>query len=374
MSKKNKFIAMLGGGQLGLMFTIKAHLLGKKVLVLDPDKNCPAGKIADKFINKDYLDINALNEIKENCNVCTTEFENIPFRTLEILEKDIEVFPNSKSLKVSQDRILEKKFLRKLNLPTTEYHEINSKRDLEKFNINGNWPYILKTSTFGYDGKGQKIVNNFSELKYSYEKLNSDKFVLEKKVNLKKEVSQVAACYKEKTIFLPISENIHINNILHKSIIPANIDNDSVKKIEHITKEIVNSLKYIGIICVEFFIDDNDNIMVNEIAPRTHNSGHYSMDGCDISQFEHQVRILTNMDPKGSSVLLPSVMINLLGDLWKNGPPDFSFTENDNIFLHLYNKDIPKPGRKMGHINILDASSEFANELADKFFKELNEK
>ena len=216
MLKKNKFIAMLGGGQLGLMFTIKAQQLGKKVLVLDPDKDCPAGKIADKFLNTDYLDINALNEIKENCDVCTTEFENIPFQTLEILGKDIEVFPNSKSLKVSQDRILEKKFLRKLNLPTTEYYEINSEIDIKKFKINGNWPYILKTSIFGYDGKGQMIVNNFNELKFSYKKLNSDKFVLEKKVNLKKEVSQVAACYKEETIFLPISENIHINNILHK--------------------------------------------------------------------------------------------------------------------------------------------------------------
>ena len=371
MSNNKKLIAMLGGGQLGLMFTEKAQLMGEKVLVLDPDKNCPAGKIADKFINAEYTNKNALQTIINECYVCTTEFENIPYKTLETLEKKIKVFPSSKSLKIAQNRSLEKKFLKSHNIPTTKYFEINSNEDLNSLNNINDWPYILKTNTFGYDGKGQVIVNNYNDLVNAYNTNKVKNYILEKKVELKKEVSQVAACYKDKIIFLPISENIHINNILHKSLVPAKINLNSEKIILKISKSIISSLNYRGIICIEFFIDNNNNILVNEIAPRTHNSGHYSIEGCDISQFEHQVKILTNQEPKYSNLKNSSVMLNLLGDLWSNNDPDFSAIKKENIFLHLYNKDIAKPGRKMGHITVIDKSIDNAEQIVDKLFNSL---
>jgi 5-(carboxyamino)imidazole ribonucleotide synthase len=371
MSNKKKLIAMLGGGQLGLMFTEKAQSMGEKILVLDPDKNCPAGKIANKFINAEYTDKNALQSIINECDVCTTEFENIPYKTLKTLENKIEVYPSSQSLKITQNRSLEKKFLKSSNIPTTKYYEINSSEDLNLLNHINDWPYILKTSAFGYDGKGQSVINNFNDLVIAYNDTGVTNYVLEKKVKLYKEVSQVAACYKNKIIFLPISENIHINNILHKSLVPAKITLDSENVIRDISKKIIHSLNYEGIICIEFFIDNDNNILVNEIAPRTHNSGHYSIEGCDISQFEHQVKILTKQEPKCSSLKSSTVMINLLGDLWLNSTPNFIPTDKENIFLHLYNKDIAKPGRKMGHITVIDKSIASAEKIADKLFNSL---
>ena len=373
--QEKKFIAMLGGGQLGLMFTESAHKMGEKVIVLDPDKDCPAGKIADRFLNTDYLNTNSLNTIIENCDVCTTEFENIPYKTLEILEKKIKVYPNSNALKISQNRILEKNFMQNLKIPTTNFYEINSENDLSEMKNINDWPYIIKTSTFGYDGKGQAIVNNFSELNQAYKNLKSDSFILEKKVNLKMEVSQVACCYPDGIILLPISENTHINNILHKSKVPAEISINSEEEIHKITTKITKSLNYIGILCVEFFISKSGDIMVNEIAPRTHNSGHYSIEGCSESQFDHQVRILKNLEPNKSSLLKPSVMINLLGDLWSSKELEKNLIDSDGVFYHLYNKNIPKNGRKMGHFTVINDSLNMANKIADDIFLKLkNEK
>ena len=371
--QEKKFIAMLGGGQLGLMFTESAQKMGEKVIILDPDKDCPAGKIADKFLNTDYLNSNSLNTITENCDVCTTEFENIPYKTLEILEKKIKVYPNSNALKISQNRILEKNFMQNLKIPTTNYYEINSEDDLgEMTNIN-DWPYIIKTSTFGYDGKGQTVVNNFRELNEAYKNLKSDSFILEKKVNLKMEVSQVACCYPDDIVLLPISENTHINNILHKSKVPAEISINSEEEIHKITTKITKSLNYIGILCVEFFISKSGDIMVNEIAPRTHNSGHYSIEGCSESQFDHQVRILKNLEPNKSTLLKPSVMVNLLGDLWSSKELEKNLIDSDGVFYHLYNKNIPKNGRKMGHFTVINDSLNMANKIADDIFLKLKD-
>ena len=373
--QEKKFIAMLGGGQLGLMFTESAHKMGEKVIVLDPDKDCPAGKIADRFLNTDYLNTNSLNTIIENCDVCTTEFENIPYKTLEILEKKIKVYPNSNALKISQNRILEKNFMQNLKIPTTNFYEINSENDLSEIKNINDWPYIIKTSTFGYDGKGQAVVNNFKELNKAYKNLKSNSFILEKKVNLKMEVSQVACCYPDGIILLPLSENTHINNILHKSKVPAEISINAEEEIHKITNTITKSLNYIGILCVEFFISKSGDIMVNEIAPRTHNSGHYSIEGCSESQFDHQVRILKNLEPKKSSLLKPSVMINLLGDLWSNKELEKNLIDSDGVFYHLYNKNIPKNGRKMGHFTVINDSLNMANKIADDIFLKLkNEK
>ena len=373
--QEKKFIAMLGGGQLGLMFTESAHKMGEKVIVLDPDKDCPAGKIADRFLNTDYLNTNSLNTIIENCDVCTTEFENIPYKTLEILEKKIKVYPNSNALKISQNRILEKNFMQNLKIPTTNFYEINSENDLSEIKNINDWPYIIKTSTFGYDGKGQAVVNNFKELNKAYKNLKSNSFILEKKVNLKMEVSQVACCYPDGIILLPLSENTHINNILHKSKVPAEISINSEEEIHKITTKITKSLNYIGILCVEFFISKSGDIMVNEIAPRTHNSGHYSIEGCSESQFDHQVRILKNLEPNKSSLLKPSVMVNLLGDLWNSKELEKNLIDSDGVFYHLYNKNIPKNGRKMGHFTVINDSLNMANKIADDIFLKLkNEK
>ena len=189
------------------------------------------------------------------------------------------------------------------------------------------------------------------------------------------EVSQVACCYPDGIVLLPISENTHINNILHKSKVPAEISLNSEKEIHKITNKITKSLNYIGVLCVEFFISQTGDIMVNEIAPRTHNSGHYSIEGCSESQFDHQVRILKNLEPNKSTLLKPSVMVNLLGDLWSSKELEKKLIDSNGVFYHLYNKNIPKNGRKMGHFTVINDSLNMANKIADDIFLKLkNEK
>lgn len=348
-----EMLAMLGGGQLGRFFVMAAHDMGFKVSVLDPDKNSPAGKIADIHICKKYDDKSALDEIIETCSAATTEFENIPAESLDYLGKQIQVYPKAKSVHIVQNRIREKKFLLKNLIPVGLFFEIESEVDLNKVSQDV-FPAIIKIAEFGYDGKGQKKVKSQKEALSAFNEFDKRPCVLEKQVKLDKEVSVILARSHDGVIVThPVAENIHINGILDTTIAPARIDQLMEKNITDLAKMIAFKLDFIGVMAVEFFISGNE-IFVNEIAPRPHNSGHYSLDACYVSQFSQQVRTLAEM-PLGNSINhSKAIMVNLLGELWDQSeshqPKWQEALSVENFQLHLYGKKDPRLGRKMGHI------------------------
>jgi 5-(carboxyamino)imidazole ribonucleotide synthase len=367
-----EFLGILGGGQLGCFFTIAAQKMGYSVVVFDPDKQSPAGKIAEKHICKPYNDLKALDELKASCSAVTTEFENVPAETLKYLEKDIIIRPNSKAISIAQNRIKEKDFLKNLEMPIGTYVVIDSIESInninEKLSI---FPGILKIAEFGYDGKGQIHVNNKAELRVAFKTFKSVPCTLELKLNLDSEFSIVLARSVDgEFIEYPPIHNIHNSGILEFSSVP-NVSYDFDDKFYvNLTKRIASELSYIGVIAVEWFIADG-HFFVNEIAPRPHNSGHFSIDACVYNQFDQQVLALTGNKLKEPEVEFPrSVMLNILGDLWfRDGAqkePKFEVIAGLGVTLHLYGKAEPRIGRKMGHITILGLRDETQEDVMKK--------
>ena len=349
-------LAMLGGGQLGRFFVQAAQNLGYKVTVLDPDPDSPAGKIADQHICKKYDDQEALLSLTKTCQAASTEFENIPAASLKYLEKHITVRPGSHAVSIVQNRILEKSFLRENFFPVGDFAIINLEDDIQSIDPSI-FPAILKIAQFGYDGKGQIHVNNIEELKDAFAKFNFSPCVLEKKMNLDTEVSVVLArSVENKKVFYPIIENKHVNGILDTSMVPASIDEVLSKQALTIADKLSTALEYIGVMAVEFFVS-NGAIYVNEIAPRPHNSGHFSIDACRHNQFDQQVRALVNLPLADTSIHAKAIMVNLLGDVWiqegKVINPPFTEITNENTIVHIYGKKEPRPGRKMGHFTVI---------------------
>ncbi|MDC0115468.1 5-(carboxyamino)imidazole ribonucleotide synthase [Methylophilaceae bacterium] len=366
-ANKTDMLAMLGGGQLGMFFVIAAQRLGFRVTVLDPDEKSPAGKIADVHLCADYSNSNALDKIIESCLFVTTEFENIPFSTLEYLEKKLVVRPSSSAVAVVQNRILEKTFLRDSGLPVGPFFVIESADDVDSAPKNI-FPAILKVAQFGYDGKGQFHVNNIADLKDAYNQAGKVPCVLEKKLLLDLEVSVVLARdHNEQQIYFPVAENKHTNGILDISFSPARIPSDIASLAKGYAQQIAQKLNYIGVMAVEFFIVD-EKLYVNEIAPRPHNSGHFTLDACVHNQFDLQVRTLTGLDLVDPQEKSNAIMVNILGDIWfKNGTyinPDFDILNRENnVNLHLYGKEKARKGRKMAHYTL---TGDDFNKLLDK--------
>ena len=366
-ANKTDMLAMLGGGQLGMFFVIAAQRLGFRVTVLDPDEKSPAGKIADVHLCADYSNSNALDKIIESCLFVTTEFENIPFSTLEYLEKKLVVRPSSSAVAVVQNRILEKTFLRDSGLPVGPFFVIESADDVDSAPKNI-FPAILKVAQFGYDGKGQFHVNNIADLKDAYNQAGKTPCVLEKKLLLDLEVSVVLARdHNEQQIYFPVVENKHTNGILDISFSPARIPSDIASLAKGYAQQIAQKLNYIGVMAVEFFIVD-EKLYVNEIAPRPHNSGHFTLDACVHNQFDLQVRTLTGLDLVDPQEKSNAIMVNILGDIWfKNGTyinPDFDILNRENnVNLHLYGKEKARKGRKMAHYTL---TGDDFNKLLDK--------
>jgi len=366
-ANKTDMLAMLGGGQLGMFFVIAAQRLGFRVTVLDPDEKSPAGKIADVHLCADYSNSNALDKIIESCLFVTTEFENIPFSTLEYLEKKLVVRPSSSAVAVVQNRILEKTFLRDSGLPVGPFFVIESADDVDSAPKNI-FPAILKVAQFGYDGKGQFHVNNIADLKDAYNQAGKVPCVLEKKLLLDLEVSVVLARdHNEQQIYFPVAENKHTNGILDISFSPARIPSDIASLAKGYAQQIAQKLNYIGVMAVEFFIVD-EKLYVNEIAPRPHNSGHFTLDACVHNQFDLQVRTLTGLDLVDPQEKSNAIMVNILGDIWfKNGTyinPDFDILNRENnVNLHLYGKEKARKGRKMAHYTL---TGDNFNKLLDK--------
>ena len=347
-------LGMLGGGQLGRFFVIAAHELGYQVTVLDPDKNSPAGKIADVHICANFDDASALQKMAESCQAVTTEFENVPAKSLEMLALATNVRPSAECVSIAQHRLIEKNFIKDAGLPVAPFAVINSVNDLLD-NANTLYPAILKVARFGYDGKGQARVKNQAEAQKAFAEFNNETCVLEQMLALDLEVSVVLARDAAGNIAaFPTAENSHLNGILDISIVPARCSELLKANAQELAKKLAEKLDYVGVLGVEFFVVGKQ-LLVNEIAPRPHNSGHYTIDACITNQFEQQVRAMTGLALGSSELHSDAVMVNILGDSWVDGkePEWDKALAHTSLKLHLYSKHQPRKARKMGHFTVI---------------------
>ena len=366
-------LGMLGGGQLGKMFVTAAQTMGYKVIVVEPDVNSPAGVIADQHICAKYDDETALAQLADLCDAVTTEFENIPATVLSYLEAKTVVHPSSKVLASTQNRIVEKEFILSLGIDVAPFAAIRSAADIDAIADSFTFPAILKVANFGYDGKGQVTCHTAADVRAAFAAMDEVECVLEQRINLAREVSTVLARSQRGDISnFPVAENVHINGILHSTTVPSNAPAAQTDAALTLAAKIAHGLGYVGTMAVEFFISTDGDIIANEIAPRPHNSGHFTLDACHTSQFEQQVRMLCGLPAGDATLSSPVVMINLLGDVWGDTQPHWDALLNEpNCKLHLYGKKEARAGRKMGHFNVLAETTSQAFALADKVFAAL---
>lgn len=372
MIEPDSVLGMLGGGQLGRMFALAAAQMGYKVWVFDPNEHSPAGDVACRHIQAQYDDYDALAEFGKGCSVVTTEFENIPASTLKYLQDYCRVCPNPDAVYIAQNRIREKTFVNDLGIPTSKFVAVNTAKDLNN-SEHMNWPCIIKTAEFGYDGKGQEVVANVKEATQAFNSFGEVPCILEERINLQLEISVVLGRNQQGEVcFFPIARNEHKDGILHISSVPARISAQLQTYACEISQRIAEQLDYVGIMTVEFFVDQDDQLLVNEIAPRVHNSGHYSMDACHISQFEQQVRMVCGWTPADTQNHCAVAMVNILGEAWKDDIfPSSTLFDDVNVKVHLYGKQGAKPGRKMGHFNVLADNVSDANKHAQHVYKRM---
>ena len=362
------WLGLLGGGQLGRMFCMAAQSLGYKVVVLDPGGDSPAGSVADRHIRADYLDPQGLADLAALASAATTEFENVPATALEFLARTARVTPSAASVAIAQDRISEKMFLAGHGFAVTPFAVLRSQDDARGADERL-LPGIVKSARLGYDGKGQASVNSRADVESAWRAMQGLPCVLERRVRLACEVSVIVARNeRHETVTWPVAENMHRDGILDVSIVPARVSGDVTSRARDIATRIAAALDYRGVLCVEMFVADDGVLLVNEIAPRPHNSGHYGIDACVTSQFEQQARILADLPMGETRQHTPAVMVNLLGDLWFDSPnatvprePAWRDVLKDpQAKLHLYGKAEPRRGRKMGHVTCLGATLEDA--------------
>ncbi len=372
MIEPDSILGMLGGGQLGRMFALAAADMGYQVWVFDPNEHSPAGEVSARHIQANYDDYQAREEFGKACAVVTTEFENIPSNTLEYLQAYCEVCPNPNSVNVAQNRIREKSFVNDLGIPTSKFIAVNSQEDLNNTE-HMCWPCIIKTAEFGYDGKGQHVVADSDAALRAFQSFGEVPCILEERINLQCEISVVLGRNKQGEVcFFPVARNEHKNGILHISSVPAKVPLELQTYACEIAQRIAEQLDYIGIMTVEYFVDQDNQLMVNEIAPRVHNSGHYSMDACHISQFEQQVRMICDWTPADTQNYCAVAMVNILGDAWKDDKFPSAVLFNDvNVTLHLYGKSGAKPSRKMGHFNVVADNVDDALRHAQNVYKKM---
>ncbi len=351
-------IGLLGGGQLGRMFTARARTMGYRVWVLDPDPASPAGHLADRHLRAAYTDHDALHTLAHGCQVVTTEFENVPAATMEALASQVRVWPPPAAVAIAQDRSREKEFLRLHGLHTTLHAAVRVGEDIPTAWHQVGGPALLKTSRLGYDGKGQAEVASVAAAQAAFRSFNGVECVLERRLELEAELSVVLARNEHgSTARFPVGQNHHVNGILDTTVVPAALPRAILDEAESVATRVAEALNYVGVLGVELFVANGGRIYVNEIAPRPHNSGHFTQDACLTCQFEQQVRAICGLALGGTALLSPVAMVNLLGDLWEAGEPRWDRALSDpGVKLHLYGKAEPRVGRKMGHLNVLAAS------------------
>jgi len=359
-------LGLLGGGQLGRMFTSAARTLGYRVTVLDPDPVAPAAEFATAHLTAPYADPAALDELARTCAAVTTEFENAPAEALDALGSRTVVRPAGSSVAVAQDRRREKGFFAGHGLPIGPWATIDSPADFKAALARVKLPALLKTARFGYDGKGQARIDTPADLERTFSAWKNVPCVLEELLALEREVSVVLARSDSGEIAVfPLSENRHSRGILDVTIVPARVPEALAREAASLASRLAKELEYVGVLAVEMFVVGG-KLLLNEIAPRPHNSGHYTLDACRTSQFEQQVRVLCGLPLGDPSQHTPAVMVNLLGDIWRDGKePDWTAVlEHPGAHLHLYGKRETRPGRKMGHVTVCEPTLERALEVA----------
>jgi 5-(carboxyamino)imidazole ribonucleotide synthase len=367
-------IGILGGGQLGRMLALEARRMGYEVWVLDPVQGCPAGQVADGFIHAPFENLQAVSDLASHVDLVTLETEHIPVEALAFLETHKPVRPSSRVLRTIQDRLVQKDFLQHCNLPQAAYTGIMDRDSLTAAARTFCFPAILKSRRAGYDGKGQVRVERASDLSAAWAQINHVPAVLEAYVPFHAEISVLLArdldgqvsCY-------PVAENMHRCHILHTTRVPARVSDTVQRQAEAVAETIAHTLDYCGVMAVEFFVLQDGTVLVNEIAPRTHNSGHYTFGACVTSQFEQHLRAICGLMLGDSSLLRPAVMLNLLGELWRQGTPQWEvILTHPHARLHVYGKGVARDGRKMGHVLLLDDDTDRALQLVEKMLVELH--
>lgn len=358
-------IGIIGGGQLGRMMALAAKASGFNIAVLDPTPNCPCGQVADIEITAQYNDLQALQELADVSDVITFEFENINGAALEWLKQHAYIPQGSELLKISQNRIIEKASITQAGVEVAPYAVIQSVSDLYEQVDNIGYPSVLKTATGGYDGKGQLVLKSKEDIEQAIEILNHGDCVLEAWVPFVKEISVIVTRnVNGETKVFPVAENIHRENILYQSIVPARISKQTEDTAIEKAMLIANSMKLVGTLAVEMFVTEEEKIYINELAPRPHNSGHYTMEACETSQFEQHIRAVCNWKLADTTLLKPVVMVNILGEHME--PLLKKIPELSNWKIHLYGKSEAKVKRKMGHVNILRKTTDDALNEAER--------
>jgi len=358
----NATIGVFGSGQLGRMFAIEARKMGYRVHTFSPDTDTPTGHISDTETTASYNDLDAVRGFARSVDVITFEFENVPSAAVRAAAEFVPVHPKGEILHTTQNRLREKVFLSTNGFPVTPFRRVKLIDDLFRAADEIGLPGVLKTAGFGYDGKGQVKVSERGEIDEAYAQMEGNDAILEAFVEFEKEVSVVCArdqgggfCH------FGVIENDHASHILDVSFAPARVAEGVATEAVDIARSIAETFDYVGTLCIEFFLTRDEKLIVNEIAPRPHNSGHLTFDACVTSQFEQQVRAVCGLPLGSTEFYRPAAMANLLGDLWKDGEPDWKRVLSDaDIKLHLYGKSEPRPGRKMGHITATAASAEEA--------------
>jgi 5-(carboxyamino)imidazole ribonucleotide synthase len=355
------------------MFAIAARRMGYRVHTLSPDEDTPTGQVADLEINAPYEDLDAIAKFAAGVSVVTFEFENVPAATAAAAERCAPVRPAGHILHTTQHRLREKTFLAGAGLPVTAFRRVTSFSELAPAARAVGLPAILKTADFGYDGKGQHRIASPADFAAAWKTVAERESVLEAFVDFDRELSVVAARGENgEFIHYGAIENEHRNGILNVSLAPARVAESVVKQAVDIARTVLETLEVVGVLCVEFFVTKDGRLLINELAPRPHNSGHFTFDANVTSQFEQQLRAVCGLPLGSPAQLCPAAMINLLGDIWSEGEPDWaSATTVPNVKLHLYGKLAPRSGRKMGHLTALADSVDVALRNVEQSFEKL---
>ncbi|MEP6956273.1 MAG: 5-(carboxyamino)imidazole ribonucleotide synthase [Chthoniobacterales bacterium] len=355
-------IGVMGGGQLGRMFAIAARTMGYRVEIFTPEEDSPAGQFADLTRIADYTNEAAVRRFAQDVDVITFEFENIPLQTIEWCAQDRELRPAGAILQIAQNRLREKNFLADAGIPIAPFRAVHSARELEAALEQIGRPAILKTAAFGYDGKGQQTINAREDFDEIWSASSADELVLEGAISFAKELSIIVARDSDGAMTtFPACENIHRNHILDLTVAPARVDPSVKTRAAALACAIAEKLELVGLLAVELFLKADGELLVNELAPRPHNSGHWTIEACATSQFEQQVRAVCGLPLGSTDILQPAAMANILGDAWQHGEPEWARAlQTPGVHLHLYGKTEPRPQRKMGHLTAIGTTTEEA--------------